>query len=120
MIKPIGERLLVLPDPEEKMSPSGLLHLPEESIERPKRGLVIAVGRLVERVAPGDRILFGNYDGTWIEYAGKRLAVIREPDVEAIEAVPQDAPLCSAEDAIAGAMEAAPDISQEDFLKGGI
>lgn len=54
MLKPLNDRVLILPDPKKTETPSGIL-LPENKNERPLTGTVI-VGN--SEVKEGDRVLF--------------------------------------------------------------
>ena len=87
--RPLGERLLVQRvEPEEKTA-GGIL-LPESAKEKPKEGVVIALGegRLLDSgeraewsVAVGDHVLFTSYGGTEVKYAGEEYLIMEERDI---------------------------------------
>ena len=91
-IRPLGDRLLVQRVEAEDKTAGGIL-LPESAKEKPKEGLVIAVGdgkvldngeRSVFDTKVGDRVLFTSYAGTDIKYDGDDYMIMREDDVLAI------------------------------------
>lgn len=87
-IIPLGDRILVLPDPSKESikSDSGTgyitIHIPETAQATPSIGSVIAVGPEVKRVKTGMRILYGKYSGVNY-YSGVKpdLRVMREEEV---------------------------------------
>jgi chaperonin GroES len=91
MIKPLGERVLVLPIAKEETTASGIL-LPDTAKEKPQEGQIIAVGsgalkdgvRVALEVQVGDRVLFSKYAGTEIKYEGKEYLIMKESDIHAI------------------------------------
>ena len=91
-IRPLGERLLVQRIEAEEKTAGGIL-LPESAKEKPKEGMVIALGegRLLDSgeraewsVAVGDRVLFTSYGGTEVKYSGEEYLIMSEDDVLAI------------------------------------
>ncbi|PWV95547.1 chaperonin GroES [Paenibacillus cellulosilyticus] len=91
MIKPLGERVLVLPIAKEETTASGIL-LPDTAKEKPQEGQIVAVGsgtlkdgvRIALEVQVGDRVLFSKYAGTEIKYEGKEYLIMKESDIHAI------------------------------------
>jgi chaperonin GroES len=83
MLKPLGERLLVeYHEPETKTA--GGIYIPDSAKERPQEGVVLAVGKDVQEVKEGDRIIFGKYSPDKIVMNGVEYAVIKEDDVMGI------------------------------------
>lgn len=92
-IKPLGDRVVVKDiEAEEETTESGIV-LPESAKEEPQEGEVVAVGagkkldngeRLTMDVSEGDRVIYGKYAGTEIEFDGEEYLVISEKDVLAI------------------------------------
>ena len=85
-IKPLADRVLVLPAPaEEKV---GGIIIPDTAKEKPQRGKVIAVGegtkddKMVFKA--GDEVLYGKYSGTEIESEGTKYLIMRQSDVLAV------------------------------------
>lgn len=90
-IRPLRDRLIVRRQ-EEKTTAGGIV-IPDTAGEKPIIGIVVAVGpgkqledgttlELVVKV--GDKVLFGKYAGTEVEYAGEKLVVMREEDIMGI------------------------------------
>ena len=89
MIKPLGDRLVVLrTDPEGKTA-SGII-IPDSAKEKTQEGKVIAVGpgvrdkagkKIPLDVKTGDRILFSKYGGTDTTIDSKEYLLLRESDV---------------------------------------
>jgi chaperonin GroES len=92
-IKPLGDRLLVVPNTEGETK-KGSLYIPDTAKERPQEGKVVAAGagrrgdngELVPmEVKEGDTVLYGKYSGTEIKIDNDQDALIlRESDVLAI------------------------------------
>ncbi len=85
-IKPLADRVLVLPTPaEEKV---GGIIIPDAAKEKPQRGKVVAVGNgtkdeeMVLKV--GDVVLYGKYAGTELENGGEKYLMMRQSDVLAV------------------------------------
>jgi chaperonin GroES len=91
-LKPLGDRVVVEPQEQEEMTPSGLV-LPETAKEKPQRGVILAAGpgardddgkRVGLDVAVGDTVLFAKYAGTEFKLNGKKLLILKESDLLAI------------------------------------
>ena len=91
-LKPLGDRLIVKAVEEDDTTASGIV-LPDTAKEKPKEGLVIAVGegRLTEdgqripvQVKPKDRIIFSSYAGTEVKYGGEDYLIVREDEILAV------------------------------------
>jgi len=90
-VRPILDRVVVEPDPEEEKTESGLYLPPKQKHEHPPRtGTVVAVGpglyddngeRIKMTVKPGDRIQFKGYAGVESVWDDKEVLVITEPDI---------------------------------------
>ena len=85
-IKPLADRMLVLPAPaEEKV---GGIIIPDTAKEKPQRGKVIAVGEGTKDdkmvLKAGDEVLYGKYSGTEIESEGTKYLIMRQSDVLAV------------------------------------
>ena len=88
-IRPLGERLLVQRLEAEGKTAGGIL-LPESAKEKPKEGVVIALGegRLLDSgeraewsVTVGDKVLFTSYGGTEVKYGGQEYLIMEERDI---------------------------------------
>ena len=86
-IKPIADRVVILPSPAEEKTASGIF-IPDTAKEKPQRGTVVAVGDGKKEepitVKVGDEVLYGKYAGTEITYEGKEYLIMRESDIYAI------------------------------------
>ena len=85
-IKPLADRVLVLPAPaEEKV---GGIIIPDTAKEKPQHGAVVAVGQGAKDepmvLKEGDEILYGKYSGTEIEFEGTKYLIMRQSDVLAV------------------------------------
>jgi chaperonin GroES len=87
-IKPIGDRVVVQPEPAEEKTSSGLF-IPDTAKEKPQRGKVLFVGpgsvengkRVDMTVKAGDSVLYGKYAGTEISLDGEDVLIMRENDI---------------------------------------
>jgi chaperonin GroES len=89
-LKPLGDRLIVLPLDEEQTTSAGIV-LPDTALERPQRGSVVAVGPgernkdngevIPLDLAEGDIVVFSKYGGTEIKIEGEDYLILRESDV---------------------------------------
>jgi len=91
-IRPLGDRVLIQRVEAEEKTAGGIL-LPESAKEKPKEGIVIAIGegktlddgkKSTFSVAVGDRVLFTSYAGTDVKYEGEEYLIMREEDLLAI------------------------------------
>ncbi|MGB7979032.1 MAG: co-chaperone GroES [Chlamydiales bacterium] len=90
-IKPLGNRIVVKRQ-EAKTMKGGIL-LPESAKEKPRQGIVLAVGpgkcdekgRLSPlEVKVGDEVLFSSYSGTEYKTDGGETLILSEEDVLAV------------------------------------
>lgn len=86
-IKPLADRVLVLPASAEEKTQSGII-IPDTAKEKPLQGVVKAVGSGTKDEAmelkEGDRVLYGKYAGTEIDVEGQKHLIMRQSDVLAI------------------------------------
>lgn len=86
-IKPLADRVLVLPAPAEEKTIGGII-IPDSAKEKPLKGQVIAIGKGTKDeemvVKPGDTVLYGKYAGTEIELDGEKYLIMRQSDILAI------------------------------------
>ena len=86
-IKPLADRVLILPAPAEEKTIGGII-IPDTAKEKPLKGEVIAVGNgtkdeeMVLKV--GDTVLYGKYSGTELEVEGTKYLIMRQSDVLAV------------------------------------
>ena len=86
-IKPLSDRVLVLPNPAEEKTAGGLF-IPDTAKEKPLAGKVVAVGpgtkEITMEVKEGDTVLYGKYAGTELELEGEKYLIMRQADILAI------------------------------------
>jgi chaperonin GroES len=88
-IRPLQDRVIVKRVEEEEKSKGGII-IPDTAKEKPQEGKVVAVGKGKVgddgKITPldvkvNDRILFGKYSGTEINFDGEEHLIIREDDI---------------------------------------
>lgn len=89
----LGDRVLVERQATDEKTKGGIIIPDSASKERPIIGTVVAVGqgRTNDRgeirplqMKKGDKVLFGKYSGTDIEFEGNQYLILRDDDVFAI------------------------------------
>ena len=88
-IRPLQDRVIVKRVDEEEKSKGGII-IPDTAKEKPQEGKVVAVGKGKANddgkinpldVKVNDRILFGKYSGTEINFDGDEHLIMREEDI---------------------------------------
>ena len=89
-IRPLHDKILVKRDEAETKTSSGIF-LPETSKDKPKTGIIQAVGtgslntetgeRIALSVKKGDRVIFSSYAGDEIKVGEEELLLLRESDI---------------------------------------
>ena len=86
-IKPLADRVLVLPAPAEEKTIGGII-IPDSAKEKPLKGKVIAIGNGTKEeemvVKADDTVLYGKYAGTEIELDGEKYLIMKQSDILAI------------------------------------
>lgn len=86
-IKPLADRVLVVPAPAEEKTIGGII-IPDTAKEKPLKGEVVAVGNGTKDeemvVKVGDTVLYGKYAGTEFELEGNKYLIMRQSDILAI------------------------------------
>ncbi|OGC35186.1 co-chaperone GroES [candidate division WOR-1 bacterium RIFOXYB2_FULL_48_7] len=92
-LTPIGDRVVVKPDPEEQKTKSGLV-LPDSAKEKPSEGTVVAVGsgrvfdngqKVACEVKIGDKIIYSKYGGSEVKIEDEEFIILAERDILAIK-----------------------------------
>lgn len=83
VIKPLGDRVLIQPQPTEEKTVSGII-IPDSCKETQFHGEVIAVGNDVTELHAGDVVLYNKHIGTEYESDGIKYMIVHEKDVLAI------------------------------------
>lgn len=88
-IKPLGDKVIVRRVDAEEKTAGGIV-LPDTAKEKPKRGIVMAVGtgRLLDdgtrsemQVKKNDEVVFTSYAGTEIKVDGEEYMIMDESDI---------------------------------------
>ncbi len=86
-VKPLSDRVLVLPNPVEEKTAGGLI-IPDTAKEKPLVGKVVAVGpgtaEVKMEVKVGDEVLYGKYAGTELHIEGEDYLIMKQNDILAI------------------------------------
>ncbi len=86
-IQPLADRVLISPKAAEEKTVGGII-IPDTAKEKPLEGTVVAVGegKSDEKMIlkKGDKVLYGKYAGTELEFEGEKYLVMRQSDVVAI------------------------------------
>jgi chaperonin GroES len=92
-VRPLGDKILVKRDEAASKTDSGIF-LPETSKDKPKTGVIEAVGtgnlntdtgeRIPLTLKKGDKIIFTSYSGTEIKLDGVEYLMMSEDDVLAV------------------------------------
>ncbi|MBR3733824.1 MAG: co-chaperone GroES [Bacteroidaceae bacterium] len=86
-LKPLADRVLISPAPAETQTVGGII-IPDTAKEKPLQGTVIAAGEGKEDekmiLKAGDKVLYGKYAGTEIEFEGEKYLIMRQSDVVAV------------------------------------
>ncbi len=90
-IRPIFDRVVLLPKEAEKETKSGII-LPTASQEKSQLATVVAVGPggnidgedVKMQVKVGDEVLYAKYSGTEFSLDGKKYIVIKQTDILAV------------------------------------
>ena len=86
-IKPLADRVLVVPAAAETKTSSGII-IPDTAKEKPQKGTVAAVGTGTKdnpiTVKVGDQVLYGKYAGTELQHDGVDYLMMKESDLLAI------------------------------------
>ena len=86
-VKPLSDRVLILPNPAEEKTAGGL-YIPDTAKEKPLAGKVVAVGPgtkdVTMEVKEGDTVLYGKYSGQELTIDGVEYLIMRQADILAI------------------------------------
>ena len=92
MLRPLGDRVVVKPGPEEDVTKGGIV-LPDTAKKRPREGEVLAVGpgkvldngqRAPMEISVGDVVIYSEFGGTEITIGDEDYVILEEGSVLAI------------------------------------
>ena len=84
IIKPWGKRVLIKQVEQEEVTKSGIVLPGTASKEKPITGEVLAVGKDVEDVKAGDKVIFEKYTGTEVKDGDDSFLIL---DIENVLAI---------------------------------
>jgi chaperonin 10 Kd subunit len=84
IIKPLGKRVLIKQVEQEEVTKSGIVLPGTASKEKPITGEVLAVGKDVEDVKAGDKVIFEKYTGTEVKDGDDSFLILDIDNVLAI------------------------------------
>ena len=86
-IKPLADRVLILPAPAEEKTIGGII-IPDTAKEKPLKGEVAAKKKShtvkIKILKVGDTVLYGKYAGTELDVEGTKYLIMRQSDVLAV------------------------------------
>ena len=91
-IRPLGEKVIIKRVEAEDVTAGGIV-LPDSAKEKPKRGLIKAIGdgKLLDsgersqlQVKKNDEVLFTSYAGTEVKVGGEEYVIMDESDILAV------------------------------------
>jgi len=91
-VTPLGDRVLVKRVQADEKTKGGII-LPDTAKEKPREGVVVAVGkgklldngsRQALQVKTNDRVLFSSYAGSEIKLDGEELLILGEDEILAV------------------------------------
>ncbi|NOX60276.1 MAG: co-chaperone GroES [Planctomycetes bacterium] len=91
-MKPLGDKVIVKRLEADDMTTGGIF-LPDAAKEKPKRGIIQAVGpgkvtdtgeRGTMQLSKNDHVLFTSYAGTEVEISGDEYLIMSESDILAV------------------------------------
>lgn len=82
-LQPLADRIVIKNVEAEAKSAAGIL-LPDSAQEKPQAGEVLAVGKDVQEVKTGDRVLYSKYGPSEVKVDGEELLIVKEEDILAV------------------------------------
>ncbi len=86
-ITPLADRVIIKQSDAKTTTDSGII-IPDTAQEKPQKGSVVACGKGTKdnpmTVNVGDKILYGKYAGTELNYEGEDYLIMKESDILAI------------------------------------
>jgi len=88
-MNPLGDRIVIKPSPAEEKTKGGII-LPDTAKEKPVVGEVVAAGPgrksddgklVIMDLKIGDKVLYGKYSGTEVNFDGQEYLIMRESDI---------------------------------------
>ena len=83
-----NNRVIIEPEQAQGVTNSGII-IPNSAQEKPQSGIVRAISEMdmegrIPELNVGERVIYGKYVGTEIDYNGKEYLIVREHDIYAV------------------------------------
>ena len=79
-VKPLSDRVLILPNPAEEKTAGGLI-IPDTAKEKPLVAVGPGTSEVKMEVKVGDEVLYGKYAGTEINVDGTDYLIMKQSDI---------------------------------------
>ena len=79
-ISPLKHFVVAQTEEASNQTASGL-YLPDNAAEKPKTAKVLAVGKKVDDIKVGDRIIYKSYSSTDVKVDGAEYLIVNEEDI---------------------------------------
>ena len=93
MLKPLGDKIVVKPNPEEEITAGGI-YVPDTAKKKSTEGKVVAVGRgktvdgklIAPEVKVGEVVIYSKYGGTEVIIDNTTYVILDEDSILAVKA----------------------------------
>jgi len=79
-VQPLADYVVAQAEEAKTKTASGL-YLPEKSTEKPKVAVIAAIGKDVQHVKVGDRIIYRSFSPTEVKVEGIDYLLVKEEDI---------------------------------------
>lgn len=79
-VQPLADYVVAQAEEAKSKTASGL-YLPDNAKEKPKTAKVVAIGKTVEQIKVGDRIIYKSYSPTEVKLDGIEYILVKEEDI---------------------------------------
>ena len=79
-LQPLGDYVVAVGEEAKTKTASGI-YLPENAQEKPKTAKVVAIGKTVDQVKVGDRIVYKSYSTTEVKIGSDEYILVKEEDI---------------------------------------
>ena len=79
-IQPLAEYVVAVTEAAETKTASGI-YLPDAAAEKPKTAKVVAIGKKVDDVKVGDRIIYKSFSSTEVKIDGQDYILVEQEDI---------------------------------------
>ena len=79
-LKPLSDYVVAKAEQAETKTASGL-YLPQNAQEKPKTVKVVAIGKDVEQIKVGDRVVYKSFSATEVKVGKDGYVIIKEEDI---------------------------------------